>query len=25
VGYGLDYAEQGRSFPYIGSVQPDDQ
>lgn len=25
VGYGLDYAERGRSLPYIGVVQPDDR
>lgn len=25
VGYGLDYAEQDRTLPYIGVVQPDDQ
>ncbi|MDX1498700.1 MAG: hypoxanthine phosphoribosyltransferase [Woeseiaceae bacterium] len=25
VGYGLDYAEQDRTLPYIGIVQPDDQ
>jgi len=25
VGYGLDFAEQGRTLPYIGVVQPDDQ
>lgn len=24
VGYGLDYAEQNRTLPYIGIVQPDD-
>ncbi len=24
VGYGLDYAEQGRTLPYIGRVEPDD-
>ncbi len=24
VGYGLDFAEQGRTLPYIGVVQPDD-
>lgn len=24
VGYGLDYAEQGRTLPYIGSVDPND-
>ncbi len=24
VGYGLDYAEQGRTLPYIGRVAPDD-
>jgi hypoxanthine phosphoribosyltransferase len=24
VGYGLDYAEQYRTLPYIGTVQPDD-
>lgn len=24
VGYGLDYAEQNRTLPYIGVVQPDD-
>ena len=23
VGYGLDYAEQDRTLPYIGIVQPD--
>jgi len=23
VGYGLDYAEKGRTLPYIGSVEPD--
>ena len=22
VGYGLDYAEQGRTLPYIGVVEP---
>jgi hypoxanthine phosphoribosyltransferase len=25
VGYGLDYAEQNRTLPYIGVVNPDDQ
>ncbi len=25
VGYGLDYAEQNRTLPYIGVVSPDDQ
>ena len=25
VGYGLDYAEEGRTLPYIGVVHPDDQ
>ena len=25
VGYGLDYAEQNRTLPYIGVVRPDDQ
>ncbi len=25
VGYGLDYAEQNRSLPYIGVVHPDDR
>jgi hypoxanthine phosphoribosyltransferase len=25
VGYGLDYAEQDRTLPYIGSIQPSDQ
>lgn len=25
VGYGLDYAEQDRTLPYIGTVQPDDR
>jgi len=25
VGYGLDYAEQNRTLPYIGIVSPDDQ
>lgn len=25
VGYGLDYAERGRTLPYIGTVRPDDQ
>ncbi len=25
VGYGLDYAEFGRTLPYIGVMQPDDQ
>ena len=25
VGYGLDYAEQNRTLPYIGIVNPDDQ
>jgi len=24
VGYGLDYAEQNRTLPYIGIVRPDD-
>ena len=24
VGYGLDYAEQDRTLPYIGVVTPDD-
>ena len=24
VGYGLDYAEQNRTLPYIGTIQPDD-
>ena len=24
VGYGLDFAEQGRTLPYIGAVQPND-
>ncbi|MEL7187765.1 MAG: hypoxanthine phosphoribosyltransferase, partial [Pseudomonadota bacterium] len=24
VGYGLDYAEQNRTLPYIGVVRPDD-
>jgi hypoxanthine phosphoribosyltransferase len=25
VGYGLDFAEQNRTLPYIGTVEPDDQ
>jgi hypoxanthine phosphoribosyltransferase len=25
VGYGLDYAEQDRTLPYIGTIEPDDQ
>lgn len=25
VGYGLDYAERGRTLPYIGTIEPDDQ
>lgn len=25
VGYGLDYAEQNRTLPYIGVISPDDQ
>jgi hypoxanthine phosphoribosyltransferase len=25
VGYGLDYAEQNRTLPYIGTVEPNDQ
>jgi hypoxanthine phosphoribosyltransferase len=25
VGYGLDYAERGRTLPYIGTINPDDQ
>lgn len=25
VGYGLDYAEEGRTLPYIGSVQPTEE
>lgn len=25
VGYGLDYAEHGRTLPYIGTVEPDDR
>lgn len=25
VGYGLDYAERGRTLPYIGTITPDDQ
>lgn len=24
VGYGLDYAERGRTLPYIGTINPDD-
>ena len=24
VGYGLDYAEQNRTLPYIGIIDPDD-
>ena len=24
VGYGLDYAEQNRTLPYIGTISPDD-
>lgn len=25
VGYGLDYAERGRTLPYIGTITPDDR